>query len=41
MSSKPAGQSHYDPQSLLNSQPVIVTVIDPSTYHVEFKIKPA
>lgn len=37
MSSKPAGQSHYDPQSLLNSQPVIVTVIDPSTYHVEFQ----
>ena len=37
MSSKPACQSHYDPQSLLNSQPVIVTVIDPSTYHVEFQ----
>lgn len=31
------GQSHYDPQSLLNSQPVIVTVIDPSTHHVEFQ----
>lgn len=37
MSSKPVHQSHYDPQSLLNSQPVIVTVIDPSTYHVEFQ----
>lgn len=37
MSPKPATQSHYDPQSLLNSQPVIVTVIDPSTYHVEFQ----
>ncbi len=37
MSSKPVHQSRYDPQSLLNSQPVIVTVIDPSTYHVEFQ----
>ncbi|MEP6887643.1 MAG: ATP-binding protein [Nitrospirales bacterium] len=37
MSSKPTSQAHYDPQSLLNSQPVIVTVIDPSTYHVEFQ----
>lgn len=32
-----AHSSQYDPQSLLNSQPVIVTVIDPSTYHVEFQ----
>jgi two-component system, cell cycle sensor histidine kinase and response regulator CckA len=36
MSLKPV-QSRYDPQSLLNSQPVIVTVIDPSNYHVEFQ----
>ena len=32
-----AHSSQYDPQSLLNSQPVIVTVIDPSTYRVEFQ----
>ena len=37
MSSERTCQSHYDPQSLLNSQPVIVTVINPSTYHVEFQ----
>jgi len=37
MSSKPATQCHYDPQSLLNSQPVIVTVINPSSYQVEFQ----
>ena len=37
MSSKPTTKSHYDPQSLLNSQPVIVTVIDPITHHVEFQ----
>jgi two-component system, cell cycle sensor histidine kinase and response regulator CckA len=37
MFSKSTGQSHYDPQSLLNSQPVIVTVIDPSTHHVQFQ----
>lgn len=29
--------SNYDPQSLLNSQPVIVTVIDPTTHQVEFQ----
>lgn len=27
----------YDPQSLLNSQPVIITVIDPATYQVQFQ----
>jgi len=27
----------YDAQVLLNSQPVIVTVIDPSTHHVQFQ----
>ncbi|MGA6827104.1 ATP-binding protein [Nitrospira sp. NS4] len=27
----------YDAQTLLNSQPVIVTVIDPATYHVQFQ----
>lgn len=32
--SVPAG---YDPQSLLNSQPVIVTVIDPATHGVQFQ----
>jgi len=37
MSSQPTGHAHYDPQSLLNSQPVVVTVIDPSNYHVEFQ----
>jgi two-component system cell cycle sensor histidine kinase/response regulator CckA len=28
---------HYDAQVLLNSQPVIVTVIDPSSYQVQFQ----
>ena len=27
----------YDPQTLLNSQPVIVCVIDPATYTVQFQ----
>ncbi|WP_447861848.1 ATP-binding protein [Nitrospira calida] len=27
----------YDPKSLLNSQPVIITVIDPVTYRVQFQ----
>ncbi|THJ20084.1 MAG: hypothetical protein CAF44_012790 [Nitrospira sp. CG24D] len=27
----------YDAQSLLNSQPVIVTVIDPSTHQIQFQ----
>ena len=27
----------YDPQLLLNSQPVIITVIDPVTYKVVFQ----
>lgn len=27
----------YDAQTLLNSQPVIVTVIDPATHHVQFQ----
>ena len=27
----------YDPQTLLNSQPVIVSVIDPATYTVQFQ----
>jgi len=29
--------AQYDPQSLLNSQPVIVTVIDPLTHQVQFQ----
>jgi len=29
--------AQYDPRSLLNSQPVIVTVIDPVTHHVQFQ----
>ena len=27
----------YDPQSLLNTQPVMVAVIDPATYAVQFQ----
>lgn len=27
----------YDPKSLLNSQPVIITVVDPATYRVQFQ----
>lgn len=30
----------YDAQALLNSQPVIVTVIDPSTHQVQFQNRP-
>ncbi len=33
----PTGPSQYDPQSLLNSQPVIITVIDPATFQVQFQ----
>ena len=33
MSSRPS----YDPQALLNAQPVIVAVIDPATYTVQFQ----
>ncbi|MGQ0811113.1 MAG: ATP-binding protein [Nitrospiraceae bacterium] len=32
-----SGLPQYDPQALLNSQPVIVTVIDPATYTVQFQ----
>jgi two-component system cell cycle sensor histidine kinase/response regulator CckA len=32
-----ATRRRYDPQSLLNSQPEIVTVIDPSNYAVQFQ----
>lgn len=32
-----SGYPHYDAQVLLNSQPVIVTVIDPATYHIQFQ----
>lgn len=35
-SPKPACGS-YDPQTLLNAQPVIVTVIDPASYKVQFQ----
>jgi signal transduction histidine kinase len=36
---QPANQlrSSYDPQELLNAQPVIVSVIDPQTYRVQFQ----
>lgn len=36
---QPANQlrSSYDPQELLNAQPVIVSVIDPPTYKVQFQ----
>jgi signal transduction histidine kinase len=30
-------QRYYDPQSLLNAQPVMVAVIDPDTYTVQFQ----
>jgi two-component system, cell cycle sensor histidine kinase and response regulator CckA len=35
----PANQPHpsYDPQELLNAQPVIVSVVDPATYRVQFQ----
>ena len=32
---------HYDPQVLLNSQPVIITVIDPATHKVVFQNQPS
>ncbi|MEK6633435.1 MAG: histidine kinase dimerization/phospho-acceptor domain-containing protein, partial [Nitrospirota bacterium] len=32
-----AGYPQYDAQVLLNSQPVIVTVIDPSTHQIQFQ----
>lgn len=35
--STPTRPPQYDPQSLLNSQPVIITVIDPITYRVQFQ----
>jgi nitrogen-specific signal transduction histidine kinase len=35
--SMPAPLPQYDPRSLLNSQPVIVTVIDPVSYTVQFQ----
>lgn len=35
--SKPSKPARYDPQVLLNSQPVIVTVIDPSSYKAVFQ----
>lgn len=36
---EPANQlrSSYDPQELLNAQPIIVSVIDPPTYRVQFQ----
>jgi len=37
MSNSPKHLSQYDPRSLLNSQPVIVTVIDPDTHRVQFQ----
>jgi two-component system, cell cycle sensor histidine kinase and response regulator CckA len=33
----PAKRPSYDPQALLNAQPVIVAVIDPDTYRVQFQ----
>jgi len=35
--SAPAGLPQYDPQRLLNSQPGIITVIDPAPYRVQFQ----
>jgi len=32
-----SGYPHYDAQVLLNSQPVIVTVVDPSTHQIQFQ----
>jgi signal transduction histidine kinase/CheY-like chemotaxis protein len=37
MSNCPRQLAQYDPRSLLNSQPVIVTVIDPDTHRVQFQ----
>ncbi|CAI4030324.1 putative Histidine kinase [Nitrospira tepida] len=36
-SSSPPNLPQYDPQTLLNSQPVIVSVIDPETHRVQFQ----
>ena len=36
-SSSPTNIPQYDPQTLLNSQPVIVSVIDPETHRVQFQ----
>lgn len=35
----PSSPKHpqYDPQVLLNAQPVIITVIDPASYKVQFE----
>lgn len=35
--SQATNRPRYDPQVLLNSQPVIVTVIDPSNYQIQFQ----
>ena len=35
--SHPSGLPQYDAQTLLNSQPVIVTGIDPSTHQIQFQ----
>lgn len=35
--SKPSKPNQYDPQVLLNSQPVIVTVVDPASYKAVFQ----
>lgn len=34
---QPNNLPHYDAHTLLNSQPVIVSVIDPSTYQIQFQ----
>lgn len=36
-SPKTSSHPHYDAQILLNSQPVIVTVIDPATHQIQFQ----
>ena len=36
-SADPNNHPHYDAQALLNSQPVIVSVIDPSTHLIQFQ----
>lgn len=33
----PSGAGEYDPQSLIDSQPVIITIIDPGTYTAVFQ----
>lgn len=37
MAAFPSGASEYDPQSLLNSQPVIITIINPITHKAVFQ----